>query len=80
MNLGQTEKTPVDWNSVLTDISNFATAYLGYRSQVRTGGSQQNQSSPGPTPPGMSKTTKTLLIGGGVVAAGLLVYLLTRKK
>ena len=77
--MGETT-TPVDWNSVLTNATNFATAYLGYRAQVK-GGSIPGQ--PTPTPPaptGMSSTTKTLLIGGAVVAAGLLIYSMTKKK
>jgi len=76
-------KTDIDWNKVLSDVSAFGTAYLGYRASVKTGSAAQ----PGggtttiitqPTP--MSNTTKTLLIGGGILAAGLIIYSLTKKK
>lgn len=80
MKMGET-KTPIDWNSVLTNATNFATAYLGYRSQVK-GGTIPGQPAPtpAPAPTGMSSNTKTLLIGGAVIAAGLLIYSMTKKK
>ena len=82
MKMGETT-TPVDWNSVLTNATNFATAYLGYRAQVK-GGPIPGQPAPAPTPAsaptGMSSNTKTLLIGGAVIAAGLLIYSMTKKK
>lgn len=73
--------TPVDWNSVLTNATNFATAYLGYRAQVKGGPIPgQPAPAPAPAPTGMSSNTRTLLIGGAVIAAGLLIYSITKKK
>lgn len=87
--LGQTQqtpeqpKTPIDWNAIFTGATNFATAYFGYRTAVKGGATQPTAPAPfapaGP-PTGMSNTTKTLLIGGGILAAGLIVYSLTKKK
>ena len=76
--------TDIDWNGIFTGVTTLAASYLGYRATVgarnraaQGGGGQTvvyQQS------PGMSNTTKTLLIGGGLIAAGLLVYSLTKKK
>ena len=77
------EKTPIDWNSVLTGATNFATAYFGYRAATKGAApepSGQPPYTPYPTPTGMSNTTKTLLIGGGILVAGLIIYSLTKKK
>lgn len=63
----------IDWNGILTGALNFGTAYFG---RPKPGGT------PPPPPPastGMSQTTKALLIGGGVIAAGLLIYSLSKK-
>jgi len=35
---------------------------------------------PAPAPTGMSSNTRNLLIGGAVIAAGLLIYSMTKKK
>lgn len=84
MKMGQTttSTTQVDWNSVLTNATNFATAYLGYRSQVKGGAGQPGQPAPtpAPAPTGMSSNTRNLLIGGAVIAAGLLIYSMTKNK
>lgn len=63
----------IDWNGILTGALNFGTAYFG---RPRPGGTPPP---PPPAPQGMSQTTKTLLIGGGVIAAGLLIYTLSKK-
>ena len=64
----------IDWNAILTGALSFGESF--FRSRQKTGGT------PPPPPPatGMSQTTKALLIGGGVLAAGLLIYSLTKKK
>lgn len=77
-------KTDIDWNGVLNNASNFAAAYLGYRATVKAG-QQAGQGGGGQTvvyqpTPGMSNTTRALLIGGGILVAGLVVYSLTKKK
>jgi LPXTG-motif cell wall-anchored protein len=65
----------IDWNAILTGALSFGESF--FRSRQKTGGTP-----PPPPPPatGMSQTTKALLIGGGVLAAGLLIYSLTKKK
>lgn len=82
MRIGET--TPIDWNAVLNNVTNFATTYLGYRAATKGGALPPTAPAPivpaGPTPTGMSNTTKTLLIGGGILVAGLIVYSLTKKK
>ena len=77
--MGETT-TPVDWGKILTGATNLAAAYISTRP------GRQPQPAPTPTPPPapapapMSSTTKTLLIGGAVIAAGLLIYSMTNKK
>lgn len=63
----------IDWNGILTGALNFGTAYFG---RPKPGGTPPP---PPPAPTGMSQTTKALLIGGGVIAAGLLIYSLSKK-
>ena len=83
MKLGATQ-TPVDWGKVLTGATTLATTYLGYRAATKGGAAQTTAPaavvSAGPAPTGMSNTTKTLLIGGGILVAGLIIYSLTKKK
>ena len=83
MKLGATQ-TPVDWGKVLTGATTLATTYLGYRAATKGGAAQPTAPalvvSAGPAPTGMSNTTKTLLIGGGILVAGLIIYSLTKKK
>lgn len=62
----------IDWNGILTGALNFGTAYFG---RPKPGGTPP----PPPASTGMSQTTKALLIGGGVIAAGLLIYSLSKK-
>jgi LPXTG-motif cell wall-anchored protein len=65
----------IDWSAILSGALNFGQAYFNSR--------QKPPGTPPPPPPaptGMSQTTKALLIGGGVLAAGLLVYAITKKK
>ena len=64
----------IDWNAILSGALDLGTAYFG---RPRPGGTPPP---PPPAPKGMSQTTKALLIGGGVLAAGLLIYSLTKKK
>lgn len=76
--------TNIDWNGIFTGVTTLAASYLGYRAYVGSRG-RAAQGGGGQTvvyqpAPGMSNTTKTLLIGGGLIAAGLLVYSLTKKK
>lgn len=80
MKMGQTttpEKTPVDWGKILTGATTLASSYLTFRASTRPG---QPAPTPAPAPTGMSSNTKTLLIGGAVIAAGLLIYSMTKKK
>ena len=64
----------IDWNAILTGALSFGESF--FRSKQKPGGTP-----PPPPPPatGMSQTTKALLIGGGVIAAGLLIYSLSKK-
>ena len=82
MRIGET--TPIDWEKILTGATTLATTYLGYRAATKTGAAQPTAPAPivpaGPAPTGMSNTTKALLIGGGILAAGLIVYTITKKK
>lgn len=74
--------TDIDWNGIFTGVTTLAATYLGYRATTKAG--QQAGQGGGQTviyqPAPMSNTTKTLLIGGGILAAGLIVYSLTKKK
>jgi hypothetical protein len=79
---GEDSKTPIDWNAIFTGATDFASAYLGYKTAQQqgrstTGGGTTTIVTP-PSP--MSQTTKTLLIGGGILAAGLIIYAITKKK
>lgn len=65
----------IDWSAILSGALDFGTAYFG--SRPKPGGTPPP---PPPAPTGMSQTTKALLIGGGVLAAGLLIYAITKKK
>ena len=81
MKMGQTttpEKTPVDWSKILTGATTLASSYLTFRASTRPGAAPTPAAAPQPT--GMSNNTKTLLIGGGILVAGLLIYSLTKKK
>ena len=77
--------TDIDWNGIFTGVTTLAASYLGYRATVRAG-ERSAQGGGGqtvvyqPAPSGGSSMTRTLLIGGGLIAAGLLVYSLTKKK
>lgn len=70
-----------DWNKAFTDVTsaftNFFTARTPQPQGQPTGGG--SYTAPG-GPTGMSSTTKALLIGGGILVAGILVYSLTKKK
>ena len=80
MKMGETttpEKTPVDWGKILTGATTLAASYLSFRASTRPG---QPAPTPAPAPTGMSSNTKTLLIGGAVIAAGLIIYSMTKKK
>jgi hypothetical protein len=74
--------TDIDWNAIFEGTASLASSYLGYKT------AQQQAKTPtsgGTTtivnaPSGMSQTTKTLLIGGGILAAGLIIYAITKKK
>lgn len=82
MKLGATQ-TPIDWGKILTGATTLATTYLGYRAATKGGAAQPTAPAPvipAPAPTGMSNTTKTLLIGGGILVAGLIIYSLTKKK
>jgi hypothetical protein len=83
MKLGETQ-TPIDWGKILTGATTLATTYLGYRAATKGVATQPTAPAPivpaGPAPTGMSNTTKTLLIGGGIFVAGLIIYSLTKKK
>lgn len=80
---GEDGKTPIDWNAIFTGATDFASAYLGYKTAQQQG---RSTTGGGTTttivnpPSGMSQTTKTLLIGGGILAAGLIIYAITKKK
>lgn len=77
--IGQTTPpsgSDIDWNAILTGALSFGESF--FRSRQRPGGTPPPP--PPPAPTGMSQTTKALLIGGGVIAAGLLVYAITKKK
>jgi hypothetical protein len=70
-----------DWNAIL----NTGLYTLGAYFTNRAAGKQPTTTGGGGTTiiqqrGGMSSTTKALLIGGGVLAAGLLVYAITKKK
>lgn len=71
-------QTKVDWGKILTGATTLASSYLTFRASTRPGAAPTPSAAPQPT--GMSKTTKTLLIGGGILVAGLLIYSLTKKK
>ena len=81
---GEDIKTPIDWNAIFTGATDFASAYLGYKTAQQQGRSTTGGTPVAPVTPvapsGMSQTTKTLLIGGGILAAGLIIYSLTKKK
>lgn len=76
----ENQKTDYDWVAVLNTGLYTLGAYFTNRAASRqpttTGGGGTTIIQQG----GMSQTTKTLLIGGGVLAAGLLVYAITKKK
>ena len=77
--------TDIDWNGIFTGVTTLAASYLGYRATTRAGQQAGQGGGGGQTviyqpAPGMSSTTKALLIGGGILAAGLIVYSLTKKK
>ena len=69
-----------DWGTTLNTFLATAGAYFTNRAASKqpttTGGGGTTIIQQG----GMSSTTKALLIGGGVLAAGLLVYAITKKK
>ena len=73
----QTTQPKFDWNAVFSSVFGAAGSYLQNRSATPT-----RPVAPitpvGPSP--MSQTTKTLLIGGGILAAGLIIYAITKKK
>ena len=75
MKMGETT-TPIDWGKILTGATTLVAAYIG----SRPGRQPAATPPPAPAPAGMSSTTKTLLIGGGILAAGLLIYSMTKKK
>ena len=84
--IGQTgteqEKTPIDWNAIFSGATDLAASYFGYKTSQQQG---RTPAGGGTTtivtaPSGMSQTTKALLIGGGILVAGLLVFTLTKKK
>lgn len=82
MKMGQTttpEKTPVDWGKILTGATTLASSYLTFRATTRPGQPAPTPT-PEPAPTGMSRNTRNLLIGGAVIAAGLLIYSMTKKK
>lgn len=64
----------IDWNAILTGALSFGESF--FRSRQKPPGTPPP---PPPAPTGMSQTTKALLIGGGVIAAGLLIYSLSKK-
>lgn len=77
------QKTQVDWGKILSGATTFATTYLGYKAATKgeavppSGGATiiaPQQKAP------MSKTTKFLLLGGGILVAGLIIYSITKKK
>lgn len=70
--------TTFDWGKVFNSIAEFGTNYFTSRSGTNqpTGGGTTIINQPAP----MSQTTKALLIGGGILVAGLLVFTLTKKK
>lgn len=75
--------TDIDWNAIFEGTASLASSYLGYKTaqqqgRATTGGTTTNYTPVGPSP--MSQTTKTLLIGGGILAAGLIIYAITKKK
>ena len=81
MKMGETtpEKTSIDWGKILEGTATLASSYFSFRaSQNKPGAAPTPAAAPQPT--GMSNTTKTLLIGGGILVAGLLIYSLTKKK
>ena len=63
----------IDWSAILSGALNFGQAYFNSRQKP------PGTPPPPPAPTGMSQTTKALLIGGGVIAAGLLIYSLSKK-
>ena len=73
-------KSTFDWGTTLNTFLATAGAYFTNRAAGKqpttTGGGGTTIIQQG----GMSSTTKALLIGGGVLAAGLLVYAITKKK
>jgi hypothetical protein len=70
-----------DWGTTLNTFLATAGAYFTNRAAGKqpttTGGGGTTIIQQGG---GMSSTTKALLIGGGILAAGLLVYAITKKK
>jgi hypothetical protein len=76
----ENQQTDYDWVAVLNTGLNTLGAYFTNRAAGKqpttTGGGGTTIIQQG----GMSSTTKALLIGGGVLAAGLLVYAITKKK
>ena len=65
----------IDWGAILTGALSFGESF--FRSRTKPAPAPPT---PPPAPTGMDKTTKALLIGGGVLVAGLLVYAITKKK
>jgi hypothetical protein len=73
----ETTQPKFDWNAVFSSVFGAAGSYLQSRSATPT----KPVAPITPVgPSGMSQTTKTLLIGGGILAAGLIIYSLTKKK
>lgn len=66
-----------DWNAVFSSVFGAAGSYLQSRSATPT--TPVAPVTP-VAPSGMSQTTKTLLIGGGIIAAAIVIYSLTKKK
>lgn len=77
----ENQETDYNWVAVLNTGLNTLGAYFTNRAASKqpttTGGGGTTIIQQGG---GMSSTTKALLIGGGVLAAGLLVYAITKKK
>lgn len=77
----ETPKKPFDWNKAFSDVSNAFTNFFTGRTPQPQGQPTGNGTFTPPTgPTGMSSTTKALLIGGGILVAGILVYNMTKKK
>jgi hypothetical protein len=76
--------TDIDWNAIFEGTASLASSYLGYKTAQQQGRSTTGGTPVAPVTPvgpsGMSQTTKTLLIGGGIIAAAIVIYSLTKKK